>query len=510
MKKIILMALMTIVCALNASAQYTSGIREGFLNNEIKWVYDGKTLAIMNITLTKDGKGHRVSIPDYNPNKQAPWVKMKFPVRSVSIGKGITRIGSYAFANCTELSEVAFAGFSMSEIGWGAFMNCSRLRTISLPQTIKKVETIAFAGCTMLSSVKIPDRCIVEDQAYVNCTGVKIIEVSPTAVVGHYAFANEVEVNGKIRHALYDGEINRLPSYINVGNANTFGLAKDAVDRYLSGNTASHSLADYDYCTSEIDSLIPMASVIRNNTYALVIGNQNYRFAPGVPYAIHDARVFREYCEKTLGIPVENIHLVEDGTKAMISEEEFQWLKGIKNRGMKKLIVYYAGHGVPDIHDSNKAYLLPTDIRGTKPSNGIALNDFYARIGDLDFSQTSIFLDACFSGINRNNESVNEGLRGTEIAAEEGTLTNGKLVVFSAAQGNETAQGCKEEGHGLFTYYLIKEIRDNYGLLSFGELADNIKNNVSRKALTMKLQKPQTPTTNVTENLADNWKQLKF
>ena len=35
MKKFILMALMTIVCAMNASAQYTSGIREGFLNNEI-------------------------------------------------------------------------------------------------------------------------------------------------------------------------------------------------------------------------------------------------------------------------------------------------------------------------------------------------------------------------------------------------------------------------------------------------------------------------------------------
>lgn len=510
MKKFILMALMTIVCAMNASAQYTSGIREGFLNNEIKWVFDGKTLAITNVTLTKEGKEHRVAIPDYNPNKQAPWVKMKFPVRSVAIGKGITRIGSYAFANCKELSEVVFAGISMSEIGWGAFMNCSRLRTISLPQSIKKVETIAFAGCTTLPSVKVPDHCVIEDQAYVNCTGIKIIEVSPTAVVGHYVFANEVKVNGKTRHALYDGEIHRLPSYINVGNANTFGLSKDAVDKYLGGNTASHSLVDYDYRTSEIDSLIPMSSVIRNNTYALVIGNQNYRFAPGVPYAIHDARVFREYCEKTLGIPVENIHLVEDGTKAMISEEEFQWLKSIKNREMKKLIVYYAGHGVPDIHDSNKAYLLPTDIRGTKPSNGIALDDFYASIGDLDFNQTSIFLDACFSGINRNNESVNEGLRGTEIAAEEGTLSNGKLVVFSAAQGNETAQGCKEEGHGLFTYYLIKEIRDNYGQISFGELSDYIKNNVSRRAMTMKLQKPQTPTTNVTENLTDSWKQLRF
>lgn len=44
MKKFILMALMTIVCAMNASAQYTSGIREGFLNNEIKWVFTERRL----------------------------------------------------------------------------------------------------------------------------------------------------------------------------------------------------------------------------------------------------------------------------------------------------------------------------------------------------------------------------------------------------------------------------------------------------------------------------------
>lgn len=119
--------------------------------------------------------------------------------------------------------------------------------------------------------------------------------------------------------------------------------------------------------TSEIDSLIPTSYTINNDTYALVIGNQNYRFVPGVPYAIHDARVFKEYCEKTLGIPSENIHLVEDGTKAMINEEEFQWLENISNRENKKLIVYYAGHGVPDTKDRNKAYMLPTDVRGTKP-----------------------------------------------------------------------------------------------------------------------------------------------
>lgn len=128
----------------------------------------------------------------------------------------------------------------------------------------------------------------------------------------------------------------------------------------------------------------------------------------------------------------------------------------------------------------------------------------------MAFEQTSVFLDACFSGINRDNESVNEGMRGTEIAAEEGTLGEGNVVVFSAAQGNETAQGFQEQGHGLFTYYLIKEIRETGGMVSFGDLADSIQRNVSRKAVTLKLQKPQTPSAHATENIADTWRTMGF
>ena len=508
MKKYILMAMMVFVCAANVMAQYTTGTREGSLNDKIKWTFDGKTLTLTNIEIDKTGLS--ASIPDFDLKEVSPWVKKKYPVKSVIVGRGIDRIGSCAFANCRDITEVTFEGASIKEIGWGAFLNCSRLRTISLPTTVKKIETVAFANCISLPSVKIPDQCTVQDQAYVNCPEIKTIEVSPTATIGQYVFANEIKIGGKIRHTLYDGEIRRLPAYINMGNCHTYGFAKSAIDKYIGGNASANVLVDYDYMTSEIDSLIPTSYTINNDTYALVIGNQNYRFVPGVPYAIHDARVFKEYCEKTLGIPSENIHLVEDGTKAMINEEEFQWLENISNRENKKLIVYYAGHGVPDTKDRNKAYMLPTDVRGTKPQNGISLNDFYGRIGDLAFEQTSVFLDACFSGINRDNESVNEGMRGTEIAAEEGTLGEGNVVVFSAAQGNETAQGFQEQGHGLFTYYLIKEIRETGGMVSFGDLADSIQRNVSRKAVTLKLQKPQTPSAHATENIADTWRTMGF
>jgi hypothetical protein len=83
------------------------------------------------------------------------------------------------------------------------------------------------------------------------------------------------------------------------------------------------------------------------------------------------------------------------------------------------------------------------------------------------------------------------------------------MVVFAAAQGNETAQGYPEQGHGLFTYYLIKEIQKNE-FVSFGELSDNLKENVSKGALQQKMRKAQTPTTNPSGSVADTWRSFSF
>ena len=165
---------------------------------------------------------------------------------------------------------------------------------------------------------------------------------------------------------------------------------------------------------------------------------------------------------------------------------------------------------MPDINDRNRAYILPSDVRGTKPHHGISLDNVYAKLGELDFAQTSVFLDACFSGINRNNEAVNEGLRSVEIAAEEGQFAGGNVVVFSAAQGNETAQGYLEQGHGLFTYFLLKSLKDTGGAISYGELSDVITKNVRSTATTLELRKPQTPTTNASSNLSESWRYLSF
>ena len=507
MKKTILALLLTILFVPSVMAQSSISNQTGTCGPNTKWLFDGYLLTIS----VGDKPDIVPEIDDYDlQEKKAPWVKKKLNVRKVVIGRGIIQIGSCAFANCTSLQEVVFEGTNMRKIGWGAFLNCTRLRNISLPVQLRSIGTIAFANCTQIPSIKIPDQCRVDDQAFVSCSGIQSVELSPTANLGHHVFASEVTINGMVRHALYDKEISRLPSYVNIGNCKEYGFARSSVEKYLSQNKGTQQ-EDYDYLTSDLDKDIPSVGFARNDTYALIIGNQNYRFVANVPYAIHDARVFSEYCKKTLGIPAENIHVTEDATKQMILEEELQdWIEAIPERENKKLIVYYAGHGVPDVKNHNKAYILPTDVRGTNPKRGIALDEFYQRLGDLAFNQTSVFLDACFSGVNRDNEGVSEGLRDVELEAEETEVGNGSLVVFSAAQGNETAQGYTDEGHGLFTYYLLKEIRDNYGNVAFGALADNISKNVSKKAMELKMRKPQRPVANPSESIADKWRSMQF
>lgn len=502
MKRYITLIIAAVLC-LPVLAQ--KGKNYGTCGDNVEWSFDNVTLTITNV----DKMGFNAPMKDYDLSRnRAPWAKKNLPIRKVVIERGITNIGSCAFAGCEDLQEIVFNGTELRRIGWAAFYNCTRLRTISLPIGVREIGPIAFANCSSITSIKIPDHCRVGEQAFISCTGLTYIDCSPTADLGPYAFASQVEVGNTTRHALYNGEVGRLPSNINSGNSNTYGFHRNVVEKRKQQGAAS---VDYDYVTSPIDSLIPTVQQdARNNTYALIIGNQEYRFASDVQFAIHDAHVFREYCEKTLGIPAANILPLDNATKQMIMEEGMDWLRNIKNRENKRLIVYYAGHGVPDTKDKNKAYLLPTDVRGTAPQRGVALTDFYAQLGDLAFEQTSVFLDACFSGVNRDNEGVVGGQRTVEIEPEDATFGDGSVVVFSAAQGNETAQGYPDQGHGLFTYYLLKELRDNLGNTYFGTLADNLKKNVSSQAMQLKLRKSQTPTTNASEKVAETWRSLTF
>lgn len=506
MKKHLLFFLFTLMACVCAQAQ--NSITTGSCGNNIEWTFDGRNL-VLNV---KKSRMEPTFMPDFDTNKGAPWRKFKDKVKTVRIGAEIYSVGSCAFEGCSQLTEVVFeSGSEVQSIGWGAFMDCARLRNITFPMHLSTIGTIAFARCASLMTIAIPDKCRVEDQAFVSCDKLADIDVSPTAILCDHVFAHEVVVDGKTRHALYSGLVRRIPDYVNKSTSSKYGIAPSVLP---SKNEMANGI-DIDAITSEIDNVENMAAVQRGDIVALVIGNQNYRFASPVTYALHDARVFADYCEKVLGVPRNNIHIAEDATKQMILEEEMEWLESIDDRDSKNLIVYYAGHGVPfnkegtDGENKQMSYLLPVDVIGTHAQKGIALDEFYSRLGDMGYAQTSVFLDACFSGLNRNSNGVVDGLRGVGERAPETKIQSGKIVAFAAAQEDETAQGHDTEGHGLFTYCLLNALRNN-PYKSFGYLFNSVKEDVKKLAPTLRLRKSQTPVITASPNVAEDWKNFNF
>jgi len=257
---------------------------------------------------------------------------------------------------------------------------------------------------------------------------------------------------------------------------------------------------------SDVDENIPVINVTNSNTFALIIANENYQDVAKVPNAINDGTVFAEYCEKSLGLPSKNIHFIKDATLGNI-KREINIIKQLADviGEDAKIIVYYAGHGIPDESTKN-AYLLPIDGSGSDLSTCYSLNEFYSILGKMPASQIVVLLDACFSGSLRG-EGMLASARGVAIKAKPNT-PSGKLVVFSAAQGDETAYPYKEQSHGLFTYFLLKKLKDTNGDVTLGELGDYITKEVKKVSI-IENGKIQTPTVAASASIS-NWRNSKL
>lgn len=257
----------------------------------------------------------------------------------------------------------------------------------------------------------------------------------------------------------------------------------------------------------DVDINIPIANNMSNLTFAVIISNEKYQMEKPVQYAENDGKIFTEYCKKALGLPEKNVHFITNATLNNI-KHEIKWLQDViaVYNGDAKVIFYYAGHGIPD-EQNKSAYLLPIDGYGSDVTTGYALEDLYKALGCLPSKAVIVFLDACFSGAKRDGDML-ASARGVAIKVKQNYPT-GNMVVFTAAQGDETAYPYKEEGHGLFTYYLLKKLQETKGDVTLGELGDYIKTQVERQSIVTN-GKLQSPAILSASSIGNSWKEWKL
>ena len=256
-----------------------------------------------------------------------------------------------------------------------------------------------------------------------------------------------------------------------------------------------------------VDFDIPQSAQDNINTFAVIIGNENYQRVSKVDFALNDARVFAKYCNRTLGIPEQNIRVYNDATFGDIAAAMNDIAEICRAyQGKAKVIFYYAGHGVPDESNRN-AYLLPVDANGSQLETCYALSKIYEQLGDLQAESVVTLIDACFSGSLRGDGML-ASARGIKLKPRDVKI-GGNMVVISAASGDQTALPYPEKNHGLFTYFLLTKLRDSDGDATVGEIADYLSEEVAKQAIVVN-KKPQTPDVKHSPTLGDSWKELRL
>ena len=236
---------------------------------------------------------------------------------------------------------------------------------------------------------------------------------------------------------------------------------------------------------SDIDDL-PAVKVKQNkNAYAIVVGVERYRQQlPRADFATQDARTTAAYLTKIMGYPDEHVVvLLNDRALKSDLEKYFEkWLPNNVEPG-STVFVYFSGHGAPN-PKTGDAYLVPFD---GDPSfideTGYSLKRLYAALGKLPAKEVVVALDSCFSGAG-GRSVLAEGARPLVMSLNKSIPVSGNMAVLAAASGEQISSTYKDKGHGLFTYFLLKGIKNEDvvsqdGSLDIRSLYEYVKPQVS-------------------------------
>lgn len=91
-------------------------------------------------------------IPDYEKLNPSPWYEFRDKITKVDIPETVSRIGAYAFADCSAMTSHPITE-SITSIGANAFKGCSAMEEVLVPKGVTSLEEGTFEGCDAVTSV---------------------------------------------------------------------------------------------------------------------------------------------------------------------------------------------------------------------------------------------------------------------------------------------------------------------------------------------------------------------
>lgn len=171
-----LLLTVVIVFGVLTSIPITVSAATSGLTGDCTWLLNGTVLTI-------SGSGEMDS---YHSASKLPWGK---EITELIIEHGVTNIGDFAFAFCTDLTSVTIPD-SVTCIGQESFVGCTFLTSIKIPDSVSSINYRTFYSCTNLSSVDIGNGVTsIGSEAFQYCTNLTFVKMSDSVTdIQDYAF----------------------------------------------------------------------------------------------------------------------------------------------------------------------------------------------------------------------------------------------------------------------------------------------------------------------------------
>ncbi len=228
----------------------------------------------------------------------------------------------------------------------------------------------------------------------------------------------------------------------------------------------------------------------KGDKIALIIGIEKYTDTVKANYANLDAKYFNEYAREIFNVKSENINLLIDSeaTLTKINKGLYKWLTGKIKTDQTEVIIFFAGHGLAS-NNGKELYILPQDgDPDLLKRTSISRSELLKEIINLKPKSVTMFLDTCYSGVSRDEQTLLASARPVRIVANEEVGIPDNFTIFSASQLDQISSGLKDAKHGIFSYYLMKGLEGKADSnkdkkITNGELLAYMDENISQKAL---------------------------
>lgn len=180
---------------------------------------------------------------------------------SVILEEGLTVLGLEMFENCTALKQIEIPS-SVKEIPYGTFRYCSALEKVVVNQGVEKIGDFAFFNCESLTAIDLPEGLLeIGNSAFSSCTALeKVVVNQGVEKIGDSAFSSceslttielpetLLEIGNSAFYGCPFTVIDFLPNSLTKIGGQAFGDNQNLTTVILPDNVEILGAAIFNYC----------------------------------------------------------------------------------------------------------------------------------------------------------------------------------------------------------------------------------------------------------------------